>query len=716
MKKLFTLLVMGFVFAPLSYAQTEFPPVSIAEGTYLGETMALRDFPTIEEFEGSTTDAIEVPNNMRSSGRTNQNALPVGPDPLMQTEPTYRESMNPLVNFDGIAISESGGFIPPDPTGAVGPNHYVVAVNISIKIFDKQGSLLVGPTSLGAFIGGGNGDPIIIYDRLADRWFLSQFRISTDSLIIGVSTTNDPTGSYHLYNFPLNSFPDYPHYAVWPEAYMLTANKSGQTTYALERDVMLNGGASPQIMGFPLPGLVRNPNTVFSPEPSHLLGDDYPDDAPLYIVYLQDDSWNTITTDHIKVWEVDIDWDTNSTISSPQEITVAPFDATFFPFGTGDVSQPGTGQRIDNIGGVISYMANYRSFPSHNSFVFNFNVDIGGNISGIRWVELRNTGTGPWSLFQEGTWTIADGHGRFMGSNSIDEEGNIALAYNVGSATLKAGIRYTGRLVNDPLGQMTVTETSILEGNGVQTNTNRFGDYAQMTLDIDNRTFWHTAQYFPSNNFWTTRIASFKFIGDNTDDVGVYNFVTPALAGPYTNVETVEVSLFNYGTDPQSNFDVELIVDGSTVATETYTGTLAPDSSDTFTFVATIDLSAPGTTYTVEAKTNLGGDEYTPNDNFEKDFRQDPLSTDDNTFSDTQLFIYPISDRVYEINYSTSVDYGDVSYRMLNVLGQAVATGDMTNNGISYKATVDMSAQAAGVYIVELSNGSRKTSKKILVR
>ncbi|MEM7187437.1 MAG: hypothetical protein AAF466_12330 [Bacteroidota bacterium] len=312
MKKLFTLLVMGFVFAPLSYAQTEFPPVSIAEGTYLGETIPLRDFPTIEEFEGSTTDAIEVPNNMRSTGRTNQNSLPVGPDPLLQTEPTYRDSSNPLVNFDGIAISESGGFVPPDPTGAVGPNHYVTAVNISIKIFDKQGALLAGPTSLGAFIGGGNGDPIIIYDRLADRWFLSQFRISTDSLIIGVSTTNDPTDSYHLYNFPLNSFPDYPHYAIWPEAYMLTANKSGQTTYALERDVMLNGGANPQIMGFPLPGLVRNPNTVFSPEPSHLLGEDYPDDAPLYIVYLQDDSWNGISQDHVKIWTIDIDWETNS--------------------------------------------------------------------------------------------------------------------------------------------------------------------------------------------------------------------------------------------------------------------------------------------------------------------------------------------------------------------------------------------------------------------
>jgi len=716
MKKLFTLLMIGMLFTTLNYAQTQFPPVSIGEGIYLGETGALRDFPTIAEFTGTAEDATIIPKNGRVSGRMNPNALPMGPDPLIQTEPTFRNSMNPIVNFDGISISETGGFFPPDPTGAAGPDHYVVAVNISIKIFDKTGGLLVGPTSLSAFIGGGNGDPIVIYDRLADRFFISQFRISTDSLIIGVSTTSDPTGSYHLYNFPLTSFPDYPHYSIWPEAYILTANKGGQTTYVLERDVMLVGGASPGIQGFLLSGAIRNPFDVFSPEPAHLLGEDYPNDVPGYIVYLQDDAWSGVATDHLKIWEIDIDWVNNSSISSPVQIPLSPFDSFFFPFGTGDVSQPGTSQRYDNIGGVISYMANYRSFPTHNSFIINFNTDLGGTTSGIRWFELRNTGVGAWTLYQEGTWTIADGQGRFMASNSIDEEGNIALAYNVGSSTLRPAIRYTGRLETDPLGQMTFTETSFIESNGIQTITNRFGDYAQMTLDIDNRTFWHTAEYFPSNNSWTTRISSFKFIADKTNDVGVHNFVTPGFEGPYTNAETMEVNLFNYGTASQSNFSVELRVDGSLVATETYTGTLAPDSSDTFTFAQTIDLSNPGQTYTVEAKTALGGDEYSLNDEFERDYFFEILGVEDTTFSDTQLLIYPISNKVYEINYSTTVDYGDVTYRVLNILGQQVANGDMSNNGLSYKATVDMTAQSNGVYIFELTNGTLRASKKILVR
>ena len=207
-----------------------------------------------------------------------------------------------------------------------------------------------------------------------------------------------------------------------------------------------------------------------------------------------------------------------------------------------------------------------------------------------------------------------------------------------------------------------------------------------------------------------------KFIADKTNDVGVYNFASPTLGGPYTNAETVEVNLFNFGTASQSNFNVELRVDGSLVATEMYTGTLAADSSDTFTFTQTIDLSNPGQTYTVEAKTTLGGDEYTQNDQFEREYSYEILGTIDTSFSDTQLLIYPISDKVYEINYSTTVDYGDVTYRVVNILGQEIARGDMTNNGLSYKATVDMTAQSSGVYIVELTNGTLKASKKIFVR
>ena len=110
---------------------------------------------------------------------------------------------------------------------------------------------------------------------------------------------------------------------------------------------MLKGEATAQFRGFVLSGGVSNPNTVFSPEPANLLGTDFVDDTPGYIVYLQDDAWNGVTQDHVKVWEIDIDWDGTSTISAPQEIITTPFDSTFQPFGVGDIPQPGTGTQLD---------------------------------------------------------------------------------------------------------------------------------------------------------------------------------------------------------------------------------------------------------------------------------------------------------------------------------------------------------------------------------
>src|SRR5690606_27638309 len=113
-----------------------------------------------------------------------------------------------------------------------------------------------------------------------------------------------------------------------------------------------------------------------------------------------------------------------------------------------------------------------------NSWLITFNTFIDANeTGGIRWIELRNDGSNPWSIYQEGTYAPADGHSRFMSSSAMDIYGNIGLAYCIGSATLPVGIRYTGRFDGDPLGTMTVAETTIKNGVGVRTNTYRFGDY-----------------------------------------------------------------------------------------------------------------------------------------------------------------------------------------------------------------------------------------------
>jgi len=617
-----TLFAMTLFLSGVLIAQESSHPTEVIIGTFIGKTIPLRDFPIDQgNFNGDIKEIRIVPNRSRYNAQVNMDALPNGIDQNAQRNLGGITSLPLEQNFVGF---DNTGYTPPDPTGAVGPNHYVHAVNSSVKIFDKTGILVAGPTSLGAFLGIGSnsGDPIVLYDQLADRYFVSEFGSLTNSLAIGVSDTNDPTGAYNVYQFSLDQFPDYPHFSVWPDGYYLTANKGGANkVYAIERDVILAGGPSPQIAGFPLPGQVPMPNYVVSPEPANLLGTTFPANVPGYIVYMQDDAWGGVSFDHLKIWEIEMDWVTlsNSTISSALEVPTDPFNTIFAPFGSGDVAQPGTGQKLDMIGGIVSFAANYRSFGTHNSWLITFNTDVDNNdTSGVRWIELRNDGVNPWSIYQEGTYAPADGHSRFMGSAAMDAAGNIGLGFNIASATLPAGIRYTGRFDGDPLGQMTVAETTIVDGVGVQTFTNRFGDYSHLTMDPDNFTFWHTAEFFSTNNQWRTQVASFSLSGGFSADVGVNDIAQPS-NGILTNAESVEISIRNFGSVSQSNIPVELRVDGNLVASEVYTGTITSNSTALYTFMQTVDLSVEGQTYSIEAKTDLAGDEFAANDTFTKE-------------------------------------------------------------------------------------------------
>lgn len=624
--RLFFAIALGLTMVQVEAQNTQ-RASSVAYGQFLRKTMPLRDFPTVTPQEYRINEITIIENNLRANEKVNQQAYPQdGVDPLRQRDFGGIARMPIEENFDGLNNNEGGGFTPPDPSGAAGPDHYLNAVNVAIKIFDKQGNTLAGPTMLGTFLGSASnsGDPIILYDHLADRYFVSEFGTG-NSFLVGVSDSPDPTGAYNVYQFNLDAFPDYPHYSIWHDGYYVTANKfSGNTTYVMDRAAMIAGASNPAIVGFNLPGVVNNNNTVFSPEPANLTGADFPPGAPGYIVYLQDDGWGGgIANDHLKVWEITMDWTNpgNSSISQPFEVPTDPFDSVFAPFGSGDVAQPGTNQKIDMIGGIISYAANYRSFGGHNSWVITFNVDVDGNdTAGIRWVELRNSGTGPWSLYQEGTYAPADGNSRFMGSAAMDAAGNIGMGFNIASANLPAGIKYTGRYDGDPLGQMTVAETSIVEGIGVQTFSNRFGDYSHLTMDPDNFTFWHTAEYFSANNAWRSRVAAFTLSSGFNADIGVSNISQPN-NGLLTANETVEVAIRNFGLSAQSNFPVELYLDGNLVATETYSGTINSNEALPFTFTQTVDLSTSGQTYLLEARTNLTGDEFSANDDYSKQVR-----------------------------------------------------------------------------------------------
>lgn len=628
MKKLLFFIVALFVSSATMISQEAAPVKSVKTGTYLGKTMQLRDFPTKSKTDYGVDELVVIPNLYEGIVLDENEYVNRGEASLQRTMGTY-QNRNIDQNFQGASSAESG-FFPPDPTGAVGPDHYVHAVNSLVKIFDKQGNLLAGPTALGSFLGnGGNsGDPIVMYDQLADRWFVSQFGnvSSSTELIVGVSETNDPLGAYNVYSFLFSGFPDYPHYSIWPDGYYLTLNEGGggggsnpRSAYVVERDVMLAGGEDPQLLEFEMTGFFSNPTTVYSSGAANLLGTDFPEDSPGFITYLQDDSWSsTITFDHLKVWEIEVDWENsnNSTISAPAEIPLDGFDTLFNAFGVGDIDQPGTSQRLPGQGGIISYASNYRSFNDHNSWLITFNVDVdGANTAGIRWVELRNTDDdSSWSVFQEGTYAPDDGESRFMSTSAMDIQGNIGLAYSVASDQTAVALRYTGRFDGDPAGVMTLEETSIIQGAGVITNPNvrRYGDYAHITMDPDNFTFWSTSQYFSSNNFWASQITSFNLSNGFPADTGANEIVSP-VDGVLTDATIVEVLVRNFGTESQSNIPISLTVDGVLLISEVVAGPIGPGDELLYSFTQTVDLSTQGQSYALSANVALVGDQFETN-------------------------------------------------------------------------------------------------------
>ena len=127
-------------------------------------------------------------------------------DPVVQREAAPTVVPTPATNFDGIGNLVAGftvTSVPPDPNGDVGPNHYVQIVNSDFAIYSKSGTLLFGPVPINTLwsgFGGGcqtnnDGDPLVVYDPMADRWVISQFSVSTTPYLqcVAVSQTPDQT-------------------------------------------------------------------------------------------------------------------------------------------------------------------------------------------------------------------------------------------------------------------------------------------------------------------------------------------------------------------------------------------------------------------------------------------------------------------------------------------------------------------------------------------
>ena len=440
----------------------------------------------------------------------------------------------PDLDFDGQGFT---GVAPPDTVGDVGPHHYIQMVNTAggsaFAVYRKSdGTLLAGPTRLGDLrtAGGpcaaGYNDGIVLFDPLASRWLMSELAAVGEHLCVYVSRTSDPlAGGWVSYDFPTPAFPDYPKYAVWPDGYYVTTNESAPAVYALDRARML-AGLSAGMLRFtatPLDGFAfqaLTPGDIDGSTPP-------PAGAPALFIRHRDDELHSPasadpTHDFLDLFELHADFATpaNSTFTQVASVPVAEFDSALCPLvpNASCFLEPPPGVPLDPIREVVMWRAQYRNFGAHQTLVGNFVVDVDGtDHGGIRWFELRRTELGAWSLFQEGTWA-PDGANRWLGSIAMDRSGNLALGYSITSATVFPGIGYTGRRASDTAGTMTVAETTIMAGSGVQDNE-RWGDYSSLNVDpVDDCTFWYTNEYLPASGHWRTRIARFRFTSPTCTD------------------------------------------------------------------------------------------------------------------------------------------------------------------------------------------------------
>ena len=443
-------------------------------------------------------------------------------------EPGVAPSVGPkvLLNFEGIPFT---GFVPPDPVGDVGPGHYVQMVNTSFAIFDKAGNMQAGPTEISElWAGQGNdcetyedGDPIVLYDPLADRWLLAEISLGADRfsapwhVSVAVSRTPDPTGEYYLYCFEItDAFPDYPKFGVWPDAYYMSTNDGSPQVgaYAFDRAKMLAGQAATYQK------FIVDRNFMM---PADLDGSTTPPaGSPNYFYTMMDDTyWPSIGfpgADRLEVWEYHVDFDTpaNSSFVHTASLPTEPFDYTvcgFFNFSC--VPQPDGGELVDAVSEWPMWRCPYRNFGSYEVLVGNFAVDVDAtDHAGIKWFELRKTGGGSWYIHQEGLHAPDADH-RWMGSIAMNGSGAIALGYSVTGETVFPSIRFAYRLAGDPLGTLR-EEVDLISGGGVQlSGFNRWGDYSSMNVDpSDDRTFWYTNEYYAesSASHWQTRIGALR--------------------------------------------------------------------------------------------------------------------------------------------------------------------------------------------------------------
>lgn len=542
---------------------------------FLGESEPLKSLaasklPPVSKENGMLQESeveplIEIPDDR---------LVKTGPivESFLQTDTPSNNVVVAGTSFEGPGTGLSGFSMtgaPPDTTMAVGPNHIVAWVNSQYAVFDKSGTVLTGPVNGNTLFTGvanlcattNRGDPILQYDRLADRWIMSQFAFNVTGgnpsspylQCIAVSTTNDPTGTYYRYSITFGTsspdgFNDYGKLGIWNDGYYTSYNifggspAGGNTGVALcvsERAKMLVGDGSAKTLCAPTTFYAGGASLL----PADIDGSLLPVDTTRGGIFIRQSTAPALRYLRLKP----------NFASSTVTITDGFGGATgsFVELGLGTtnracngsggtcIAQPGTTNKLDTLGDRMMYRLAYRNRGGVDSLVVTQSVDpdgSGARSSAIRWYEIRNplgnpadtdTSKRPY-LYQSGTYDPGATGDRWMGSAAMDKYGNILVGYSIanGASSLKPSIAIAGRSQCDALNTLQAEQIAVT-GSGSQTGTlSRWGDYSTMQVDpADDTTFWYIAEYLSADGTfnWRTRIVSYSFPTTTATASGDFN-------------------------------------------------------------------------------------------------------------------------------------------------------------------------------------------------
>jgi hypothetical protein len=429
--------------------------------------------------------------------------------PAQRTTPTGTPP--PLqVNVAGIQESQAGGYHPPDTSGAVGPDQYVQTVNIALGIYDKSGNQLnffSFNTFMGQFHTGtpcdnqNGGDPQVIFDQPSNRWIIGDLSYPSGGpyyFCMAVSDGPDLSNTgwtAYPYVASSDSLNDYPKIASGPHGIFMTSDLfyhfqsfSGVQVWDIKRSTL--GKANLKVQTVRTSSAYAHLLPANSYSATDFKGTEY-------LVSLED-------TSHIGLWQYKVNWKhpRKSTFTqTPKLVAVSPYSPA------GGIPEK-SGNTVDSLSDRPMYSL---QLATDGTLWFNHSVQVGSQ-AGVRWYQIGGNLQSAPTVLQQNTFAPNDGLYRWMGSLAVDKVGNVGVGFSTSSSSAYPSINYATRLVSDPPNQLTA-EGNVVQGSGSQTDTSRWGDYSQMSLDPnDHCTFWYTQEYYSTTGGnWQTRIASFAF-------------------------------------------------------------------------------------------------------------------------------------------------------------------------------------------------------------